>query len=698
MIEGTHVSPTFNDSTRLFGTDGLRGLFGETPLDRGTVITLAMQLAATLREQGDGTTPRVVLGGDSRASTPEICRWLAAGLAAGGASFQYAGVIPSPGVAYLVKRTDAAAGVVVTGSSNPFPDNGIRLFDRRGLKWSEEAEMALERRIWAEPFPDAPDLPINRLDPETDLRERYLRHLAATVPGDRPLAGLRVVLDAGHGAASLYAGELFERLGAQVTLLHAAPNGRNIHENCGSTAPESMAARVVGEGADLGAAFDGDADRCILADERGMLRDGDDILYLWATWLHRTCRLQPPRIVATTMSNFALERALAAEGIGVVRCAVGDRHVIQAMHKEGILLGGEQSGHIVHSELSSTGDGLLTAVQMARLRRQAEQPLSVMLAPFRRYPQVLLNVKVESKVDFKELPAVLATARSVEDRLGADGRLILRYSATEPLARVMIEGPDQEIIEALARELAAAIHDETVGKHKEELEREQTPEPDQMAIGMFDGALRLVLVRPDGTHRFVDDSGNEHKFLYLLNKERLSLLEAVEEFEALINNPKTKEQDLQRFFERNPAFITTDEYRTAHPHLVLEPGDGGKLIPDFVLEPLNSAALCDLLELKLPSAQYFVLKKGRMRYSAAVLDACAQLREYRAFFDEPKNRESVQRKYGLRAYRPRMLVIIGRKGDYDPIQARRTEDDLPALSLRTYDDILERIKNRINRI
>ncbi|HKI00594.1 MAG TPA: phosphoglucosamine mutase [Thermoanaerobaculia bacterium] len=448
-----------NASPRLFGTDGIRGRFGEPPLDRATVTALAVQLAATLRERGNGAPPRIVLGGDTRESTPEICRWLAAGLGDGGIDVRYAGVIPTPGVAYLARQLDAAAGVVVSASHNPYPDNGIKLLDPRGFKWSDEDELALERRLGASSGAVGPvrDLPEGRPRIETDLRERYLRHLAGTVPGERPLDGLRLVLDAGNGAASTYAGELFERLGARVTLLNADPDGRNVNERCGSTAPGEMAARVVAEGADLGAAFDGDADRCILADERGTVRDGDAILYLWAICLHRSGRLHPPKIVATSMSNLGLERALAAEGIDVVRCNVGDRYVVEAMRQEGILLGGEQSGHIVQSELSSTGDGLLTALQIAWLRRQSDQLLSAMLAPFRRYPQVLLNVKVAKKVDFKILPAVTETARSVEDRLGEDGRLVLRYSGTEPLARIMIEGPEQVVIDALAEELAVAI-------------------------------------------------------------------------------------------------------------------------------------------------------------------------------------------------------------------------------------------------
>ena len=452
------MSPTL-DSQRLFGTDGIRGHFGAFPLDCETVTGLAVHLAATLRGRGNGTPPRVVLGGDTRESTPEICRWLASGLLAGGVDLRYAGVIPTPGVAWLTHQLGAASGVVVSASHNPWPDNGIKLIDPRGFKWSDEDEAALEALL-AQPAGPLAEIPAGALAAEPELRERYLRHLAATIPGERPLAGLRVVLDTGNGAASGYAGELFERLGAKVTLLHAEPTGRNVNEGCGSTAPGEMAARVVAAGADLGAAFDGDADRCILADERGEVRDGDAILYLWATCLHRSDRLKPPRIVATSMSNLGLARALAAEGIDLVRCDVGDRYVVETMGREGILLGGEQSGHVVESELSSTGDGLLTAIQMAFLKARDGRPLSAMLAPFRRYPQVLLNVRVAKKLAFESLPAVVDAARDVEQRLGDDGRLVLRYSGTEPLARIMIEGPEQGLIDGLAGELATAIREE----------------------------------------------------------------------------------------------------------------------------------------------------------------------------------------------------------------------------------------------
>ncbi|HEX5781148.1 MAG TPA: phosphoglucosamine mutase [Solirubrobacteraceae bacterium] len=447
---------------RRFGTDGIRAPFGEPPLDRPTVTALARALAATLRE-GAGGQPAVVLGGDTRESTPALCRWLAAGLAAGGVETLYAGVVPTPGIAYLTRRRGAAAGVVVSASHNPYPDNGIKLIDGEGFKWSEEAEAALEGRLedWLGKEDGAAESPLAE-DPS--LREEYLAHLTETVPGAEPFAGLRVVLDAGHGATSFFALAVFERLGARVTLLHAAPDGRNVNAGCGSTEPGEMAARVAAEGADVGAAFDGDGDRCILSDERGEVRDGDAVLYLWGTALAARGDLLPPSVVATSMSNLGLERAFAREGIALVRCGVGDRLVVEKMRETGIRLGGEQSGHVVEMSLATTGDGLLTALQMARLVREAGgnggRPLSQLLAGFRRYPQVLLNVPVARKPDLATLPRVAAAARAVEERLGADGRLVLRYSGTEPLARIMIEGPDQATVEALAGEIAGAIRDE----------------------------------------------------------------------------------------------------------------------------------------------------------------------------------------------------------------------------------------------
>jgi phosphoglucosamine mutase len=455
---------------RLFGTDGIRAPFGEYPLDERTVTALGRHLAGSLRERTGERGPQVVLGGDTRASTETICSWVARGLAAGGADPRYVGVLPTAGIAYLVRGLGIEAGVVVSASHNPYPDNGIKLIDAWGFKWTEAAEAALEARL-EEDFPEegpgeAAAGGRELGPPERSLIGRYVDALAATLPGSRPLEGLRIALDAGNGAGSALAGRLFGRLGAAVEVIHAEPDGRNVNLSCGSTDPRELARTVTEGGFHMGAAFDGDADRVILIDEAGRERDGDAILYLWASELVATGSLAPPRIVATSMSNLGLERALERRGIGVVRCGVGDREVVETMKQRDILLGGEQSGHVVHLGLSTTGDGLLTALQVAFLvakevrSGESRTPLSALLEDFERYPQVLLSVRVREKPELASLPAVAAAVRETEERLGENGRLVLRYSGTEPLARVMIEGPEQELIEELAAKITEAIEDE----------------------------------------------------------------------------------------------------------------------------------------------------------------------------------------------------------------------------------------------
>jgi phosphoglucosamine mutase len=471
-----------SDPTRLFGTDGIRAPFGRPPLDEPTVTALGLRLAEHLTAEGGGP-PQVVLGGDTRASTPTLCTWLARGLVAGGAGVRHAGVLPTAGVAWLVRALGAATGVVVSASHNPHPDNGIKLLDADGFKWPRAREAALEERLRrpverpvgpggdgrrAQPGDEPPG------PPEAGLIGRYLDHLAESVPAgpdELPLAGLRIALDAGNGAASPMAGPLFDRLGAETLVLHAEPDGTNVNLGCGSTDPGDLARAVTGGGYHLGAAFDGDADRVILIDRNGHPRDGDAILYLWATELAAAGRLTPRAVVATSMSNLGLERALARHGIHLVRCGVGDREVVESMRQRGVVLGGEQSGHIVHLESTTTGDGLLTALHVAALAAREVRdhdgeppldPLDRLLSGFRRYPQVLLGVRVAEKPDLRSLPAVDRAVREVEDLLGDEGRLVLRYSGTEPLARVMIEGRDQEEIEALARRIARTI-EEAIG-------------------------------------------------------------------------------------------------------------------------------------------------------------------------------------------------------------------------------------------
>ena len=435
----------------LFGTDGMRAPFGEHPLDRATVTTLGWQLGRTLRTGGE--SPLVTLGGDTRDSTETLCRWLVAGLEAAGVRVDYLDTIPTPGVAWAVRALGAQGGITVSASHNPWPDNGIKLFDAEGRKWSPEAEAALEARL-SEPAPPLaePELTLDRAG-----YEAYVRFLSTLLPDPDALAGLAVVLDTANGATWQIAPRVFRAYGARVTQLAGEPDGRNINAGCGSTHPQGLADAVRSAGAAIGIAFDGDGDRAIVVDERGEERDGDAMLYLWARALRAAGKLEPAAIVATSMSNLGLERALAAEGIEVVRCDVGDRTVMQTMLGRGIQLGGEQSGHLVHAPTTSTGDGLVTALAIAHLVHRSGKPLSELLAGFQRFPQILRNVKVREKRPFAQIPEVAAAQADVEARLGGEGRLVLRYSGTERLARIMLEGPDEAVLVECADRLEEAI-------------------------------------------------------------------------------------------------------------------------------------------------------------------------------------------------------------------------------------------------
>ncbi|HRC84410.1 MAG TPA: phosphoglucosamine mutase, partial [Thermoanaerobaculia bacterium] len=350
---------------RLFGTDGIRGAFGAEPLDRATVTALGVALGQELGRAGG--EPFVVLAGDTRDSTPTLAAWLASGLGRANVAVRFGGVLPTPAVAFLARRLGAACGVAISASHNPHPDNGIKLIDAAGYKWSPENEAAIESAlialrpaVAAENEPSPPSL-----EPDPELGALYRRFLLEAAPGPRCLAGLRIALDLANGAAYRLAPDLFTRLGAEVEVFAAEPDGTNINRGCGSTHPEALAARLRAGGFDLGVAFDGDADRAILVDETGEIRDGDAILYLWADALAGEGRLSPARLVATSMSNLGLERALGRLGVGVERCNVGDREVVATLLAEGLTLGGEQSGHIVNLELATTGDGLQTALHLA---------------------------------------------------------------------------------------------------------------------------------------------------------------------------------------------------------------------------------------------------------------------------------------------------------------------------------------------
>ena len=444
---------------RLFGTDGVRGVYGEPPLDEKTLRRLAHALALELKDRFP--SPRVLMGGDTRESTPAIGRLFAAELATQGVGVTWLGVVPTPAVAALVRREGAAAGVVLSASHNPWHDNGVKLIDGDGFKWPPAAEARLEARLDQIGDGDVAGGEAE-LEVEAPLVEAYFYALLASL-GDARLEGLHLVLDTGNGAASAFAGRLFTAAGATVRLINDRPDGRNINRGCGSTHPEVAAAAVAEEGCELGFSFDGDADRALLADENGTVRDGDAILYLWARDLKAKGLLHGDRIVATSMSNLGLEVALKREGIGTLRCDVGDREVVDALEREHLILGGEQSGHIVNRHLTTTGDGLLTALQIAAIAAADGRPLSEQLEGLPRFPQILKSYRVVRKPALAGLPAVVAAQQRVDRELGDEGRLVLRYSGTEPLVRIMIEGPSREKIERLEAELAAVLLAELAG-------------------------------------------------------------------------------------------------------------------------------------------------------------------------------------------------------------------------------------------
>lgn len=440
-------------SEKLFGTDGIRGRALEWPLDEDTVSRLGAALAEELRAAG--CQPHILLAGDTRTSTETLAGWLASSFQGSGGAVTWGGVLPTPAVSQLLKGVDCAAGVVISASHNPADDNGIKVLGVGGEKIDDEIERQLERtlaRVKPTPSAGLPSL-------DERLASHYLETLAATHDRKRPLDGLHIVLDCANGAASEIGPVFMERLGARVTVMAASPDGTNINQDCGATAPDSLIDRVLAEGADAGLALDGDADRSLIVDEHGRLLDGDDILLAWARHLKDRGRLPGERIVATVMSNFGLERALDRDGIAMTRCPVGDRSVWLAMTADGVALGGEQSGHIICAHYSVSGDGLLTGSHLLAIAEESGKRVSE-LTDLVRMPQLLVNVPVAERRPFEDLPMVPARLADVEARLEGRGRVLLRYSGTELLARVMVEGEDAREIDELANQLADAVrHD-----------------------------------------------------------------------------------------------------------------------------------------------------------------------------------------------------------------------------------------------
>ena len=438
---------------KLFGTDGIRGKAGSAPLVPETVARVG---AALVRALPQDSAHRFVIGRDTRESGAWIENELARGLTSEGASVISAGVVPTPAVAYLARTEGFDAGLVISASHNPYEDNGIKVFGGSGTKLTEQLEATVERLVadtgWSVP---AHAGAIER----RDLSAPYVEHLELIMKDAGPLAGAHIVVDCANGATNELAPRLLTTMGFDVQPIGVAPNGRNINLDCGSTHLDALANAVVQSRARRGVAFDGDGDRALFVDHAGRIVDGDTILLMAAIYLKDRNRLPGNAIVATVMSNIGLEIALRDRGIEMVRTQVGDKYVMEEMIKRGLALGGEQSGHVIFSDHLFTGDGLATALNVLRIMADTGTELADLAAALVTYPQVLVNVRVKEKADLKTVPQIASTMQRVEERLAGNGRLLVRYSGTEPLLRIMLEGKDDAEIKSWADEIASVVRE-----------------------------------------------------------------------------------------------------------------------------------------------------------------------------------------------------------------------------------------------
>jgi phosphoglucosamine mutase len=451
---------------QLFGTDGIRSVAGEFPLDRKTVYAIGRALGTRLRRKFE--LPKVVIGQDTRESSPWIAETFARGLVASGAEFDSAGVITTPGVAYLARTHKYAAGVVISASHNPWLDNGIKLFGSNGMKLADEIEHEIEQDIFAH---------LNELSDEgestsvmdrilpghAELRRDYVHWLAQNV-APKPIRKLRVLVDCANGAASSVAPALFSDLDILAEFLHVVPDGRNINQGCGALHPEHVAEKIAAEPGkfDIGITFDGDADRALFSDANGRVVNGDAVLLLAARDMKARGVLANETVVATTMSNMGFEKALSNSGVRLLRSNVGDKYVLEEMQRSGAKLGGEQSGHILFMDgESTTGDGMLTALRVLDIVARAGRPLHELVADLKVFPQLIRNVRVREKVPFDQMPSVKAAIADAERELNGNGRVLVRYSGTEKLARVMVEAESETLmqkhVEAIAHAMQSSI-------------------------------------------------------------------------------------------------------------------------------------------------------------------------------------------------------------------------------------------------
>jgi phosphoglucosamine mutase len=443
----------------LFGTDGMRGEAGQFPLDKKTVTTVGFSLARHLRSQL-GRDPVIVVGRDTRESGSWLEQALIHGSIASGARCESAGIITTPGVAYLARTLPADAGIVISASHNPYHDNGIKVFAPSGRKLDDSTERKIEADIFGDlTIPQGHSDATSILNNGESLRNGYLDFLADEIGKSLSLSGLTLVVDCANGAASNLAPQLFGRLGANVVAINNQPNGKNINQNSGSLHLDSLKQKTLSERAELGIAFDGDADRALFVNRDGSVIDGDATLWVLANYFVARGLLHKGIVVATVMSNVGLEIALRSRGITLYRTDVGDKYVLDELLRLNASLGGEQSGHIIIPELSLAGDGMITTLSLLRALQDGGKSLTESLEGFERYPQILINVRVREKRPFSEIETVDRIRRELEEALAGRGRLLLRYSGTEPLARIMIEGQDLAEIEGYGEKLAVAIRE-----------------------------------------------------------------------------------------------------------------------------------------------------------------------------------------------------------------------------------------------
>jgi phosphoglucosamine mutase len=447
-----------SENEKLFGTDGVRGKANVHPMTAEMALSLGQAIAHVFKRQG-GAHHRIIIGKDTRLSGYLFEDALAAGICSMGADVIQVGPMPTPGMAFLTADMRCNAGVMISASHNSYQDNGIKFFSSDGFKLPDELEERIETLIRSGELAEhrAEASAIGRAKRIDDAEGRYVVFLKKTFPGNLALDGLRIVLDCANGAAYKVGPTVFEELGAEVFAEGVEPNGLNINDGCGCLYPEKLMTRVHEVRADIGIALDGDGDRCLLVSEKGELVDGDMMLDFCTRDLVERGLLRGGKIVATVMSNIGLEKSLEALGVGLLRTQVGDRYVVEAMREGSYNLGGEQSGHLIFLDHNTSGDGLITALQALAIMRRKEQTLSEMTADFERFPQALVNVRVDEKKPIESLPAVAKAVEKVEAELDGRGRVLIRYSGTEPKARIMVEGDDEDRVDSYANDLAAEL-------------------------------------------------------------------------------------------------------------------------------------------------------------------------------------------------------------------------------------------------